>query len=154
MKNYVYLAGPITGLTFQGATDWRTHAAALLDSDNVECLSPLRGKDFLKNAGVLHAGTYDGILTTGKGIMRRDFFDCTRSTAVLVNLLGAEKISMGTVMELGWCYQAQIPTVVVMENNNIHNHVMVNEACTYTVGSIEQAIETMKFLLNENTDER
>jgi nucleoside 2-deoxyribosyltransferase len=109
----------------------------------------MRGKDYLLNAGVLHSGTYDGVLTTGKAIMRRDFFDCTRSTAVLVNLLGAERISMGTVMEMGWCYQAQIPTVVVMEKNNIHRHVMVDEACTYVVESLEEAIQTMKVLLND-----
>ena len=149
MKHYIYLAGPITGLTFEGATDWRDNVSKLLNSDKVECLSPLRGKDFLLNAGVLHAGTYDGVLTTGKAIMRRDYFDCTRASAVLVNLLEAERISMGTVMELGWCYQAQIPTVVIMEKNNIHNHVMVNEACTYTVTSMEEAIETIKFLFNE-----
>ena len=149
MKQFIYLAGPITGLTFKGATDWRDHASKLLNSDKIECLSPLRGKDFLKNTGVLHSGTYDGILTTGKGIMRRDYFDCTRSTAVLVNLLGTERVSIGTVMELAWCYHAQIPTVVIMEKNNLHDHVMVNEACTYTVATLEEAVQTMKFLLNE-----
>ena len=149
MKQYIYLAGPITGLTFKGATDWRDHAAKLLDSNNIQTLSPLRGKEYLANSGVLHSGTYDGVLTTGKAIMRRDYFDCTRSTAVLVNLLGTEKISMGTVMEMAWCYQAQIPTVVVMEKGNPHHHVMVNEACTYTVNTLEEAIHTIKLLLND-----
>jgi len=149
MKQYVYLAGPITGLTFQGATDWRTHAAELLNSNKVECLSPLRGKEYLKNAGALHAGTYDGVLTTGKAINRRDYFDCTRSTAVLVNLLGAERVSIGTAMEIAWCYQAEIPTVVIMEKNNLHNHVMLNECSTYVVETLEEAVHTMKLLLND-----
>jgi nucleoside 2-deoxyribosyltransferase len=149
MKQYIYLAGPITGLTFKGATDWRTYAAELLDSNKIECLTPLRGKDFLLKAGVLHSGTYDGALTTAKAITRRDYFDCTRASAVLINLLGAERVSIGTVMELAWCYQAQIPTVVVMESNNLHNHVMVNESCTYIVNSLEEAIRTMKILLND-----
>jgi len=149
MKHYIYLAGPITGLTYRGATDWRTYAAQLLDSEKIECLSPLRGKDFLLNAGVLHSGSYDGVLTTGKAITRRDYFDCTRATAVLVNLLGTERVSIGTVMELAWCYQAEIPTIVIMEKNNLHNHVMINESSTYIVETLEEAIHTMKLLLND-----
>lgn len=149
MTHYVYLAGPITGLTFKGATDWRNYAAKQLDSDKVECLSPLRGKDYLLNVGVLHSGSYDGVLTTGKAITRRDYFDCTRATAVLVNLLGTERVSIGTVMELAWCYQSEIPTIVIMEKKNIHNHVMINESSTYIVESLEEAIHTMKLLLND-----
>jgi nucleoside 2-deoxyribosyltransferase len=149
MKQYIYLAGPITGLTFKGATDWRDYATKLLNSDKVECLSPLRGKEYLADSGVLHSGTYDGVLTTGKAITRRDYFDCTRATAVFVNLLGTERVSIGTVMELAWCYQAQIPTVVIMEKNNMHNHVLLNEACTYVVESVEEAVVTMKILLND-----
>lgn len=150
MKHYVYLAGPITGLTYTGATNWRDKLSKDLNSDKVECLSPMRGKQHLLEAGVLHSGNYDGILTTGKAITRRDYFDCTRADCVLVNLLGAEKVSIGTVMEIAWAYQAKIPTVVIMERNNVHNHVMVNEASHYIVESVEEAIGVIRYLFNEN----
>ena len=41
----VYLAGPITGLTYDGATDWRHAVAADLNSVGIKGLSPMRGKD-------------------------------------------------------------------------------------------------------------
>lgn len=149
MKHYVYLAGPITGLTFDGASDWREQFAKRMNSDRVECLSPLRGKEFLRGAGVLHSGTYNGSLTTGKAITRRDFFDCTRSSVVFINLKDAKRVSIGTVMEIAWAFQKQIPTVVVMEPGNIHNHVMINESITYAVETIEEGEDILRLLLNE-----
>lgn len=149
MRHYVYLAGPITGITFDGAQEWRDYAASALDSDKVETLSPLRGKEFLCTAGILTNGTYDGALTTGKAINRRDFFDCTRASALLVNLSGAQRVSVGTVMEIAWAYQKQIPTIVVMEKGNLHHHVMLDECSTYIVETLEEGLAILKLLFNE-----
>jgi hypothetical protein len=34
--------------------------------------------------------------------MTRDRFDATRCDVLLVNLLGAERVSIGTMMEVAW----------------------------------------------------
>lgn len=146
---YIYLAGPIKGQTYKQATEWRKKVAKALDSKNVQCFSPLRGKEYLKNTGVLTNGTYDGVLTTAKAIMRRDFFDCVRSTVVVVNLLGTRQLSIGTIMEIAWCYQSQIPAIIIMEEDNIHHHVMLDDAATYVVPTLKEAISVTKILLNE-----
>ena len=44
----VYLAGPITGLTYDGATDWRAYAKARLAKFGIQAVSPMRAKEFLK----------------------------------------------------------------------------------------------------------
>jgi len=148
--NYIYLAGPITGITFDESIGWREQVSVKLNSPNVKCFSPLRGKDYLKSQGKLHSGTYDGTMTGAKGIMGRDFFDCTRSTVVIFNLEKTEKVSIGTVMELAWCYQKQIPTIVIMEEKgNLHDHVMVREAITYRVTTLDEAVDVAKILLGE-----
>jgi nucleoside 2-deoxyribosyltransferase len=153
MKQLIYLAGPITGLTYDGAQDWRDAAADILDSDNVETLSPLRGKKFLAGKGVLAATGHDeNAISTNKGITRRDMMDTHRATALLVNLLGSTKPSIGTVMELAWAYRAHIPTVVVMEEGNCHEHAMVLEACTYVVRTLVEGISLIQFLCNESTE--
>ena len=46
----VYLAGPITGLTFDGCTDWREYAKKSLAEAGIDGLSPMRAKDYLKYA--------------------------------------------------------------------------------------------------------
>jgi nucleoside 2-deoxyribosyltransferase len=153
MKQFVYLAGPITGLTFDDGQSWRTEAAKALDSDKVETLTPLRGKTFLRKEGVLHNGSTSykdpNPIASSKGITRRDMNDTTRSTCLLVNLLKTEKVSIGTVMELAWAYREQIPVVLVMDEKNVHNHAMVQETATYTVPSLAEGISLVKVLCND-----
>jgi hypothetical protein len=151
MKHCIYLAGAITGKTFDEAIDWRNQACLELNNDRIECLSPLRGKDFLKNTGLIKAGEYaHNALTTSKGITRRDQFDCLRSSCVLMNLLGADKVSVGSVMEAAWCFGRSVPLIIVMEKNNVHHHVMIEEAATYIVETLHEGFELIHLLLNDS----
>lgn len=149
MKHYVYLAGPIAGCTYEGATDWRDHASKALNSAEVECLSPMRGKYFLAGRTLGQDAYDESPMTTARGINRRDFFDCTRSSCVLVNLEGAKRISIGTCMEIAWCFQARIPCIVVMEPGNPHKHMMIEDCATYIVPTLDQAMDLTKVLLNQ-----
>jgi nucleoside 2-deoxyribosyltransferase len=150
VKHRVYLCGPITHLTYRDATDWRTTAARLLDSDKVETISPLRGKDFLKDTGVLHSGTYDGTFASAKGIVGRDHFDCTRADCLLVNLVGAPRVSIGSCFELAWAFDRKIPVVLIMEKTgNCHEHVFISESYTYRVETLEEAVTLVRCLFND-----
>lgn len=153
MKHYVYLAGPITDLTYEGAVDWRDYVATQLDSKKVETLSPMRGKTYLLSERSLKAEGYsDQVMSTAKGINRRDFFDCNRADCVFVNLLGAKRVSIGTVMEIAWAFQNKIPTIVIMEKDNIHQHAMIEDSVSWKVESVEQALDIVKFLFNEKEE--
>jgi len=149
MKRYVYLCGPITGLTLQGASSWREKVKAALDSDKVETLDPLRGKDYLLGVGAIHSGEYPNPLSTAKGITRRDMYDTLRSDIVFSNLLGTERVSIGSVAELAWAYQAQKIVGLIMEDKNIHDHSFVREMATFVVSTIEEGVELVKRVLNE-----
>lgn len=165
MKHYVYLAGPIQGLTYDQATTWREETARRLNSDRVECLDPLRGKYHLKGSTSLKADGYSQPMSTNKGIMGRDHFDCCRADVLLVNVLGATKGSLGTAMEVAWAYDRHIPVVLVMEKDgkifdhvgdynyeerdNPHQHAMFLEAATYIVPTLEEAERLIRVLLNE-----
>lgn len=168
MKYKVYLAGPITGSTFEEAQNWRTEVAQKLEykdclmpdldgaihvpaRSNIECLTPLRGNEHLIGKGTINCHAYDeDPTTTGKGITRRDMRDVLVSDCVFVNLLNTgNRISVGTVMEIAWAYQNRIPLVCVMEKDNKHHHAMVDECCTYIVTTLEEGIKLVKFVLNE-----
>lgn len=151
MKKRVYLAGPISGLSYEGAQDWREDVALQLDSKYVETLTPMRGKGFLKGIGTIHSGAWEGAVASQKGITRRDMFDTVNATCLFVNLKDATRVSIGTVMELAWAYLRQIPTVVIVEPGNIHEHVMVMEACTYIVPTVAEGVELTRYLLNEES---
>lgn len=150
MKHYVYLAGPISGLTYEGATDWRALAAQELNTQKVECLSPMRGKQFLAGQGPLaKAGFEANVMSTSKGVNRRDFFDCNRADCLLINFIGAKTVSIGTTMEIAWAYANHTPIVCVMEPDNVHSHCMVNDCITYRVDTLAEGIGLIKYLFNE-----
>ena len=137
----VYLAGPISGLDLNGATSWRNIAKERLESVGIKAVSPLRGKDFLESAGVLEGSYEDNPLSTQRGIMTRDHFDATKCGAVFVNLLGAQRVSIGTVMEMAWCFEARVPLIVAMEDEgNLHDHPMVREAISYRLPTLDAAL--------------
>lgn len=148
----VYLAGPISGLNYEGATDWREYAKGELEKSGIKGLSPMRAKDFLK--GVEHftkecvnEGTY-GALASPRGIMTRDRFDATRCDVLLVNLLGAKSVSIGTVMEIAWADAVRTPIVCAIEpTGNVHEHAMIDQALGYRVSTLEEAIHIVRAIL-------
>lgn len=153
-KPLVYLAGAIAGLQFDDATDWRHQATGFLREREIETLNPMRGKDALASRGRISTDFHDyancGAFFTARGIMTRDFNDVRRCDALLVNLLGLKKPSLGTVMELGWAYALQKPAIVAIEREgNPHdNHPMIHEAMRFRVESLEEAIDAVAIVLN------
>ena len=172
MSKIVYLAGPITGLDYAGATDWREFATlhiannlspgqfnkatgkifALHTQTGIEVLSPMRAKTALKSVGTFTADgdAYNGVclMSSDRGIMTRDRFDSMRCDVLLVNLLGAKKVSIGTVMEIAWADSNRTPIVCAMEpDGNPHEHGMIKEALGFRVPTLEEAILIVKSIL-------
>jgi nucleoside 2-deoxyribosyltransferase len=153
MKN-VYLAGPITGLDYKGCTDWREYAKADLAGAGIAGLSPLRAKEYLAALPGPISGTGEeyahlGVMSLPRGVMTRDRFDATRCDVLLVNLLGAKAVSIGTVMEIAMADAVRTPIVCAMEpSGNPHEHMMIAEAIGFRVPSIDEALHVVKAILS------
>lgn len=108
----------------------------------------MRGKEFLKIQGKIH-GDYPelGPLASSRGIMTRDFFDCTRSDLIVVNLFEAPIISIGTIMEIAWAFQNRTPIICIMEAGNMHEHPMISEAIGFPVTNLEEAVDIAQSIL-------
>jgi nucleoside 2-deoxyribosyltransferase len=149
----VYLAGGIAGLSGERATRWRDAARAHLWERDIEALDPMRAKHSLDRAPHISTDFHDyagrGAFFTSRGIMARDHSDVLRCDALLVNLLGLEHPSMGTIMELGWAYTRQKPVVVAIEaSGNPHdNHPMLHEAMPFRVTTLDEAIDAVAVIL-------
>lgn len=112
----VYLAGPIAGLSYGDATDWRSQAEEWLKRHDIVGFSPMRWKRYLAREIDLKASGYDEFpLSSARGITTRDRFDTMRVDAMIVNVLGAEKVSIGTCIELGWADAARVPIILAIE---------------------------------------
>jgi len=148
-----YLAGPIAGLSYGAATDWRETAVALLWKAGIQALSPMRAKQYLAGvacfSGSCGPESNMGPLSGSRAVMRRDFFDANRADVLLVNFLGAERVSIGTAMECAWAYARHTPVVVIMEpEGNVHDHAMLNEATGFRASTLVEGVEIVKAILS------
>lgn len=143
----MYLAGPITGESYAGCTDWRNYVTDAIPE--IECLSPMRAKTYLEGHENLFK-CYDGTdwfkkaMSSARGIMSRDYWDCQRCDILFVNFAGAKQVSIGTCMEIAWCFGKK-PIVCVLDE--IHNHAMITEAITHPAPNLDAAIQIVKALL-------
>jgi len=143
----VYLAGPISGCTFDEAQDWRRYACEQFPQE-IRSISPLRCKEGLRSKGIITDSYPDNPLTTDHGITTRDRQDCTRADALLINLLGARKVSPGTPIEFGWADLKRIPMVVVMEDQgNPYDHPMVRDLIGFRTNNLDEGIAIIESLL-------
>lgn len=146
----VYLAGPITGLTYDEATDWRTIASDSLKEAGIEAFSPLRHKKAPPPGTIFSPlASNTAVWSTAKAIVTRDKFDATRCDVLLVNLIGAPRVSIGTMFEMAWAFDRGIPIVCAMEGDGSdpHEHVFVQEVIGFRVATLGDAIAVVKGIL-------
>lgn len=155
MRPSCYLAGPITGLSYSAARHgWREEFFRLMGgyASAIDCFSPMRQKEFLKNSQCLMGSAdalekYEYALSRPHGIIARDYNDVTKRDAMVACFLGAERVSIGTVWEIGVAYAHRKPVVVVMEPHNIHQHAFVTHSSGYVVPTLEEAALIVQSIL-------
>lgn len=113
----------------------------------------MRAKQYLKaetdvDGNKLKDAYADYPLSTMKAITTRDRADCMGSSLVIMNLLGAKTVSIGSVLEVAWADAARVPVILVMEKTgNLHEHGMIREMCGFQVESLDEAIDVAKAIL-------
>lgn len=143
----VYMTGPIGGCTYEGATEWRDDLTLMLAGYNVKCLSPMRGKNYLVGETSIDSVEYDTPASCPKGVYTRDRWDSLRCDIMVANLLGIKRLSVGTLIEWAWANSQGTPVIMVMEEDNIHNHILVKGGPGFRVETLEEAAELVKAML-------
>lgn len=149
----VYLAGPISGLSYDEARNgWRERFAHMLPPHITPC-SPMRGKDFLSDQRILSGepDVYDNVMARSSGIVARDRHDVRTCDAMVACFLGAKDVSIGTCIEFGWADSFHKPIIMVCEKRgNPHIHTMLCHMAAYCVDSLDHAAYlTVKLLTPE-----
>lgn len=150
-KKTIYLAGPITGLTHDEARyGWREEFDTLMP-EHIYCNSPMRGKEMLKDFGVLTSGKGypDNPLTSSAGILTRDFNDVRTADAMIACFVESRgRLSGGTFMEYGFAHALRIPIIGIgsEDDPNLH-HLMAQRVLGYRVETLEEAAKIVSLLL-------
>jgi len=138
-ESLLYLVGPITGVSFGESTDWREYVATKLPG-HIQAVSPMRGKKYLQKEKSIKDSYEEIPLSSQKGITCRDRMDVMRCHAILVNFLGATKVSIGSVVEIAWADAWRKPIIIAMEKDNIHSHAMIREVAGFITSDLDDAI--------------
>lgn len=177
IQKTVYTCGPITGLSYGGATEWRETIRDMVDKD-VKMVSPMRGKDYFKhvekfeaqvNATKIAPPEKDAIqkvadlmephgtskfrkaLSSAKGILARDSFDVRNCDILLMNVLGAKEKSLGSICEMAWAWQFRKPIILVIEEDlkNPHTHDFTMEMVNYVVHDLPTAANLINAIFKD-----
>lgn len=140
-KKALFLAGPLTGLSYREALGWRKYVESRLPADII-AFSALRGKEYVADERVLKDTYPEHLLSTPQGTITRDRYDVSRCDALFVNFLKADRISIGTIMEMAWADAWRIPIILAMEKGNIHDHAFVRQVAAFIASDLDEAIQT------------
>src|SRR3989344_8348215 len=137
MGGKVYLSGPIRGLSYNRANNWRTYGKKWLNKYELVALNPMRHKESLRGETFLK-DIPGSALISSRALITRDRFDVMNCDCLLVNLLGADKISIGTIGEIFWADVFRKPVILVIEKKgNIHDNIFLREIAGFTADTLE-----------------
>lgn len=97
----VYLAGPISDVSYEEATKWREEAVKILGGHSIKALNPMKDKSYPYNY-------------TDEQIATRDYEDLRRSDVILAYLPEGVKI-VDTYVEIGFAHGIGLEIILVGE---------------------------------------
>lgn len=119
---YIYLAGPISNLTYEESSGWRERAERLMPN----WMSPLNpllvtDKKFAEEAGGKFGDGKSDPLSHSDAFFNRDMYWVDKADVVIANfsIIPEGGIAGGTVFELGAAYQAGKIILLVGPQKNI-----------------------------------
>lgn len=137
-----YLAGPVSGKSYKEAFAWRKNVMTTLSREGFNVLNPLRGKSFLSNQkDLISTDQYDIVRLSDRAIRKRDKMDVINSDIILINLMDATEVSIGTVGEIFWAEDRNKLVVIAMpEGDMIHNHPFIRDVAII-FNSLKEAVD-------------
>lgn len=147
MTESVYLAGPITGLPYWAAMDWREEAADRLTSLGYDVFSPMREKMYLQEE--FGENPLPHTHHTFADPYPRDKQDIKRADYLLINLVPSEEHdigpSVGTLVEMGIAEALGKFIIVVTKEDPVHPFIRGPADLLFT--DIEMAYTWLEHML-------
>ncbi len=145
----VYLAGAISGISYEEATGWRNKVQLAFErwrthKPPVCIIDPMRQKSYLSEESCI-ASVYPGTTTSSsRAIYQRDRFDVQRCDVLLVNLsVNSGRNSVGTLVEIGMA-DAWGKLILIVSDQEVCHPFLTENSIVFP--TLEDAIEFIKGL--------
>jgi nucleoside 2-deoxyribosyltransferase len=146
MKPTLYLAGPMSGLTWRQALEWRKQATDVLHTQ-WRIINPVRHQvpterlDEIIPCSTQHNNKHVALHLTATGIASQDEFYIDQSDWIFCNFLDAVKPTFGSVWELGYAWGRRKHILSVIEPGSMHDHPFIRRRSHVFTPSLEDAIQ-------------
>jgi len=145
----IYTAHPISGDSFENVVEYYEGLKEILIQIGFDVLCPMTGKSYLRTEIKFKEHGYENRpVSTNHAIVERDRWMVGQSDIVLIDLTGAERVSIGCMFELAWAMNMNKHTIVVMEKENIHRHAFVIDSADIIFESLVDALNYFEELYN------
>ena len=151
MKKYIYLAGPIAGLTEVEATEWRGWVKERLPYGIVG-ISPLRCEPLKEGMVYTDDGATDPMWSDARAINTKNWLDTESSDLVLAYLpkeMNDRRPSIGTIIEIGWSIGLRKPLIVVSDDEYLMEHPLIQRNASWRLENLEDAVEVITGLFGD-----
>ncbi len=139
MSLTVYLAGPITGLTMEQATDWRNKSKETLRRQGYRVIDPMEGE-----ADTLNEQHVD-LRKRVAEIVHIDKYYVDQSDIIFVNFTEfAPETSVGTISELAWAWSNGSIIVAVVPEGCPYDRKWLDVFYTFKVDTLEQGLKKVQ----------
>lgn len=150
MTRTVYLAGSVAGCTAGEAKNWRANVSEKLAAHFIKGISPLRCEPLI---GERYELSYlDPCFGTPKSIYSKNMLDVRNCDMVLCYMpkeLNERRLSIGTLLELGWAHVLEKPTILVTDYLFLLNHPLVQGSSSWILATLDEAVETIVGVLGD-----
>jgi nucleoside 2-deoxyribosyltransferase len=149
-KQYVYLAGPIYGCSYDEAVGWRREVCDSL-LPGIVGISPMRMKEFLeKNDRIGHHYSHEPIVGAPMPIASRDFFDVQKTDAILAYIpqwSTSRRPACGTLLELGAAIAWGKPIILISDDERICESPLIIGKVGWQLRSLAEGIAAVNSIL-------
>lgn len=148
----VYLLGPISGLSYEEATQWRKDVRDELDylyDGKIKTMSPMSHKESLQYETEIKLHYADNLYSNAKSVFMRDVAMVRNADLILGDLTHMNTGSIGSFMELGIAYERNIPIILVIPpDKQCREHPFLS-CSSNIVDNLDQALDLIDYLLGD-----
>lgn len=149
MTKYVYLCGPIRGLSVGQATAWRDDFVEM-SSPTALCLDPTRDHEFVIDPSGVIVGPKQTPIARSSALVSRDLADVKRSSLLVANFTHSTA-NIGSLIEIGYAHALGIPIVLILnpEDTPLQNHPFLAHIPIATFHTVEGAADFVRQFIGD-----
>lgn len=146
----IYVAHQISGLTFNEVVNYYLSMKHKLTEMGYEVLCPMTAKGFLRTdkSEVFKPKDYKYPQATNHAIFERDKWMVSDCDVLYCDFTRSDRILIGCLFEIAWAALLGKHTVLVIPDDNIHQHAFVLEAGDIVFSKTADAISYLEYLVS------